>query len=235
MLTSPGALVQGFLTLVTAVTVGRSSFAECPAGTFYNTEREECQTCATCPTNQIISKPCSERRDTICGPFNDFHGFHPAPRERLGDLPVPDEAADGGGKVNDGLDVNRSKKLPDNDEDVDEVFMDSRTDDDVDSEVPDPDGDASKGQKRGGKVDEDPDSATLIPASRPRHQDDEGPSMHNRDGAECQWKVLALALIVVLCVVCVFLIIFVFAVCYLRTRRAHLQKVLYSAVMCAEK
>lgn len=239
-MTSPRALVQGFLTLLTAVTAGQTSFAQCPQGQFFSEARDECQTCATCPTNFIIRKPCSEKDDTMCGPFTEFNGYHQAHRTPLEDLPVEEIGDEGWGVgmgVGLGADSNRSKKKQEEYFDnLDELFVDSKEpQEEADAELPAHGKSGSPDEKKRGKhvshtgPRSHPPSSRPGPPSRPRYQDNQGPSLQNPDGGESQWKVLALALIVVLCVVCIFLIGFIFSVCYLRSRKAHLRKVVYSA------
>ena len=51
---------------------------KCPAGQFLPEKSllNECRKCSSCPDNEIIRRPCSEDRDTECGPFYEFRNFN---------------------------------------------------------------------------------------------------------------------------------------------------------------
>ena len=223
---SRAVMVETVLAVAVVVSLCKASVSRCPEGRYMDRFTHTCRTCSTCPVNQIIRRPCSQDSNTLCGPFSEFHEFHQAPRPSLGvgDLPLPDEGY--AGTDGRGSDSNRSKKFPDglfddmDDDGPQRGGEDPRESPHVDIEVYPAVGGSSAAVA--GK------EASTWPT--PCRQDSQIPSLREDTGAgENQWKVLGLALIVVLCVVCVFLIVFVFVVCYLRSRRAHLKQVLYSA------
>ncbi|KAL8580102.1 hypothetical protein ACOMHN_051270 [Nucella lapillus] len=217
----------------------------------------ECRACSTCPVNQIIRRPCLEDSDTLCGPFSEFSEFNQAGRGMWGppgvgddDDPPLDDAEEGApGERRPGdtrvSDDNRSKTVYDGFStrgggggggDPDQPHHPKHK-----HPHPHPHHkDAKwplKGQAQpevealpgGGRMNTNtsPDwkvGSRSGPGGRP-----EAPSLQDPQEGENQWKVLALALTVVLCVICIFLIVFVFVICYMRSRRAHLKQVLYSS------
>ena len=48
----------------------------CSMGSYVNKTLGKCHVCSTCPLNQIIRRPCTGHRDTVCGPFYEFQNFH---------------------------------------------------------------------------------------------------------------------------------------------------------------
>ncbi|XP_076450795.1 uncharacterized protein LOC143286846 [Babylonia areolata] len=231
---SPRPLLPALLTLALVVGLCRGSVSRCPDGQFRQPHSARCQACSTCPVNQIIRRPCRQDSNTLCGPFSEFHEFHQAPRPSLevGDLPLPgdEEGVGMGVGVADtrGTSDNRSKKVSDRGDVVREGGQLAKQQR----------GNGPKGQQgQQQKGDKAPPrtSAHLGRAGRtgvgertpPGKSLPEAPSLQDPGDGQ-QWKVLSLALIVVLCVVCIFLIVFVFVICYMRSRRAHLKQVLYS-------
>lgn len=51
---------------------GNSNRERCPPASFMNRSSGICVACSSCPINQIIRRPCSAHRDTVCGPFYEF-------------------------------------------------------------------------------------------------------------------------------------------------------------------
>lgn len=43
---------------------------------YWDSINRVCRPCAKCPMNEIIRKPCSRLRDTVCGPFREFSYFN---------------------------------------------------------------------------------------------------------------------------------------------------------------
>ena len=74
------------LDLFVAAPATTAAARKCPAGQFLPPDSllNECRRCSSCPDNEIIRKPCSEERDTECGPFyefRDFNSFQPGEAE----------------------------------------------------------------------------------------------------------------------------------------------------------
>ena len=66
------------LDLLVAAPVVTAAARKCPAGQFLPQDSllNECRRCLSCPDNEIIRRPCSEERDTECGPFYEFRDFN---------------------------------------------------------------------------------------------------------------------------------------------------------------
>lgn len=56
----------------------------CPSEHFYNVVEKTCQPCSSCTANEIVRRRCSQRRDTVCGPFFEFDQFLQHPVEGPG-------------------------------------------------------------------------------------------------------------------------------------------------------
>ena len=50
----------------------------CPAGQYLKRDDSgrSCTSCSKCPLNEIVRRPCSDNKDTICGPFYEFEFFN---------------------------------------------------------------------------------------------------------------------------------------------------------------
>ncbi|KAL4225562.1 hypothetical protein ACF0H5_016250 [Mactra antiquata] len=66
------------LMLVVSVinSVKNNEMEYCPEGTYQPQEGAPCKDCSKCPDNQIVRETCWQNRDTVCGPFTEFHPFH---------------------------------------------------------------------------------------------------------------------------------------------------------------
>ena len=53
---------------LTSVASGRL----CPRQHYLDHGGQECRPCSLCPINEIIRKPCTRHKDTVCGPFYEF-------------------------------------------------------------------------------------------------------------------------------------------------------------------
>ncbi|XP_041365104.1 uncharacterized protein LOC121380381 [Gigantopelta aegis] len=51
-------------------------FQHCKTGQYWSKELKTCKICSTCPTNNIIRKPCTRYLDTVCTKFFEFQDFN---------------------------------------------------------------------------------------------------------------------------------------------------------------
>ena len=151
--------------------------SHCPPAQYFSRPLLMCMECSKCPINQIIRKPCSKNKDTICGPFKEFNRFHQTPEDGKLSHEYPHDR-----KHNSHGNGFKHHKHHHRDHSVDDVVS-----------VPTP-----KGPELS--------RATVV-------------DMTSLKTNDTQWRTLALGLIGILCLVSVCLLVFVFAVCYIRVRR----------------
>ena len=207
------AIKQGtacFLTFVmftlTSVSLGAPS--RCSEGYFLDSSLQ-CQKCRECPTGMIVRLPCTASNDTQCFIFT----YSPVSGQGTRQLNIT--VAVNGGKV---LDTNQNDRPSQPDSEIGILHKDK-----VNLK--------ETKESRDGKIDHGITGSRKFVASGSGSSSgsDVIPSVQDPSEEKEQWKILALALIVVLCIVCLFLIIFVAVICVIKSSRSHLKQVLYSA------
>ncbi|KAL8614186.1 hypothetical protein ACOMHN_026403 [Nucella lapillus] len=224
---SPTVSVTGTLLLMTVSlgTLSGASLSRCLEGQFFSIRAQSCLACALCPKNQIIRVPCSHHSDTICGPFFEFFEFHQAPRPTLG-VDGSDFVEDEGNRRPFDLDPSHPAR--------DSISGPAQEDGQSGQKHPAPGHSGRHSPPRAADAGQDgKDSGDLTSSDSGEGVKAEDGGSPSAEGGQHmpriqapgdegrQWKVLALALIIVLSVICIVLILFIFIVCYFRAQRSH--------------